>query len=85
MQLRFPHNNMAALEKLLQDGHEGAKLRYPVVIATDGINSITGNAPPTCEMARLARKYSALLYIDDAHGKNPISRLDATGMRCLLD
>jgi 8-amino-7-oxononanoate synthase len=34
----------------------------------DGVNSMTGNAPPIPAFARLAREYDALLYVDDAHG-----------------
>ena len=34
----------------------------------DGVNSMTGNAPDIREFARLARRYDALLYVDDAHG-----------------
>jgi 8-amino-7-oxononanoate synthase len=32
------------------------------------VNSMTGNAPDIREFARLARRYDALLYVDDAHG-----------------
>ena len=38
------------------------------LVATDGVNSMTGNAPDVKEMARLCREYDATLYIDDAHG-----------------
>jgi 8-amino-7-oxononanoate synthase len=34
----------------------------------DGVNSMTGNAPDIAAFARLARRYDALLYVDDAHG-----------------
>ena len=34
----------------------------------DGVNSMTGNAPDLRDFARLARRYDALLYVDDAHG-----------------
>jgi 7-keto-8-aminopelargonate synthetase-like enzyme len=38
------------------------------VIATDGVYSMGSSHPPLVEYARLAKKYNALLYVDDAHG-----------------
>jgi len=60
---RFRHNDPEHLEELLRDCTV-----TPRVTATDGVNSMTGNAPDVRELARLAREYDALLYIDDAHG-----------------
>ena len=34
----------------------------------DGVNSMTGNMPDLNAFARLARRYDAVLYVDDAHG-----------------
>jgi 8-amino-7-oxononanoate synthase len=60
---RFRHDDPEDLERLLRTA-KGS----PRVICTDGVNSMTGNAPPLHELARLAREYDALLYVDDAHG-----------------
>jgi 8-amino-7-oxononanoate synthase len=60
---RFRHNDFEHLEQLL-----AASTVTPRLIAMDGVNSMTGNAPDVHEFARLARDYDALLYIDDAHG-----------------
>lgn len=60
---RFRHNDHEHLEELLR-----ASTITPRLIAIDGVNSMTGNAPDVREFARLAREYDALLYIDDAHG-----------------
>src|SRR4029450_557985 len=38
------------------------------LICMDGVNSMTGNAPDLREFARIARRYDAILYVDDAHG-----------------
>jgi 8-amino-7-oxononanoate synthase len=38
------------------------------MIALDGVNSMTGNAPDMRAFARVAREHDALLYVDDAHG-----------------
>ncbi len=60
---RFRHNDHEHLEELLR-----ACRITPRLIAIDGVNSMTGNAPDVREFARLAREYDALLYVDDAHG-----------------
>jgi 8-amino-7-oxononanoate synthase len=60
---RFRFEDPDDLERLLRE--DGAA---PRLICMDGVNSMTGNAPPLREFARLAREYDALLYVDDAHG-----------------
>jgi 8-amino-7-oxononanoate synthase len=60
---RFRHNDAEHLEKLVK-----ASRTTPRVIAVDGVNSMTGNAPDVKEFARIAREHDALLYVDDAHG-----------------
>jgi 8-amino-7-oxononanoate synthase len=60
---RFQHNDPEHLGSLL----ETTKVA-PRVIAMDGVNSMTGNAPDVREFARVAREHNALLYVDDAHG-----------------
>ena len=37
------------------------------LVCMDGVNSMTGNALDLLEFARVARRYDALLYVDDAH------------------
>jgi 8-amino-7-oxononanoate synthase len=60
---RFRFEDAAHLEELLRAERDPARL-----ICMDGVNSMTGNAPDLLEFARVARKYGALLYVDDAHG-----------------
>ena len=60
---RFHHDDLDELEDLLKDGGPAPRL-----ICVDGVNSMTGNAADIETMARLARTYDALLYVDDAHG-----------------
>ncbi len=78
---RFRHNDPTHLEELLRES-----CVTPRVIAMDGVNSMTGNAPDVGAFARLAREHDALLYIDDAHGfgvigeRGPEERCDY-GMR----
>lgn len=60
---RFPHNDVAALEKLLQESNAQHKL-----IAADAVFSMDGDIAPLAEYLALCEKYDAYLYIDDAHG-----------------
>lgn len=60
---RFPHNDVAALEKLLKVSTAKHKL-----IAVDAVFSMDGDIAPLAEYLALCEKYDAYLYIDDAHG-----------------
>ncbi|HSH53817.1 MAG TPA: 8-amino-7-oxononanoate synthase [Methylotenera sp.] len=60
---RFPHNDVVALEKLLQASTAKHKL-----IAADAVFSMDGDIAPLPEYLALCEKYDAYLYIDDAHG-----------------
>jgi 8-amino-7-oxononanoate synthase len=61
---RFAANDPWALEQELKVADRNG----PFVVAMDGVNSMTGNAPDLVEFARICREYDALLYVDDAHG-----------------
>lgn len=60
---RFPHNDVAALEKLLKQSTAKHKL-----IAADAVFSMDGDIAPLSEYLALCEKYDAYLYVDDAHG-----------------
>jgi len=60
---RFPHNDVAALEKLLKASTAKYKL-----IAVDAVFSMDGDIAPLAEFLALCEQYDAYLYIDDAHG-----------------
>jgi glycine C-acetyltransferase len=69
---RYGHRDMAALEKMLQQkGGTGRRL-----IVTDGVFSMDGDIAPLKELVQLAKRYDALVMIDDAHGSGV---LGATG------
>lgn len=61
--VRYPHNDVAALEKLLRESKARHKL-----IAADAVYSMDGDIAPIPEYLELCEKYDAYLYLDDAHG-----------------
>jgi 8-amino-7-oxononanoate synthase len=60
---KFCGDDLEGLEQLLRSSRSGTRL-----ICIDGVNSMTGNMPDLSALARLARMYDAILYVDDAHG-----------------
>ena len=60
---RYPHNDVQALEKLLQASQAKHKM-----IAADAVFSMDGDIAPIPEYLALCEKYDAYLYLDDAHG-----------------
>jgi len=62
---RFRYNNadMADLEVQLQNAQDA---RFRIVV-TDGVFSMDGNVAPVDEIVRLARKYDALVMVDECH------------------
>ncbi|HHT81842.1 MAG TPA: glycine C-acetyltransferase [Acholeplasmataceae bacterium] len=61
----FPHSDMKALEQILK---ERRKDYNEVLIITDGVFSMDGDIANLPEIVRLAKKYDAKVYVDDAHG-----------------
>ena len=62
----YAHADMRDLERQLEeDKAKGYRFR---LIATDGVFSMEGDLAPLAEIFALAKKYDALVFIDDAHG-----------------
>ncbi len=62
--LKYRHNDMASLEKILtKTTPESLKL-----IAIDGVFSMEGDLANLPEICKLAEKYRASIFLDDAHG-----------------
>ncbi|OOG73167.1 glycine C-acetyltransferase [Algoriphagus sp. A40] len=65
MRYRYEHNNMADLEKQLQDAiAAGAKQK---IIVTDGVFSMDGTIAQLDKIVELAEKYEALIMTDECH------------------
>ncbi len=59
----YRHRDMGHLEELIENNNVNHK-----IIVTDTVFSMEGDLAPLKELAALADKTNALLYIDDAHG-----------------
>ena len=61
---KYEHNNLAALERLLQKDVDKPGGR---MIVTDGIFSMSGHIAKLSEIIDIAREYGARVVVDDAH------------------
>jgi 8-amino-7-oxononanoate synthase len=60
---RYPHLDLAALERLLAGSRARRKL-----VATDAVFSMDGDIAPVPELIALCEQHDAWLLLDDAHG-----------------
>ncbi|MGD0036546.1 MAG: glycine C-acetyltransferase [Bacteroidota bacterium] len=62
----YNHGDVADLERQLEeDKNKNYRIR---MIATDGVFSMEGDLAPLPKILELAKEYSAIVFIDDAHG-----------------
>lgn len=66
--LRYKHNDMADLERCLQQVPETAG----ALVITDGVFSMGGDIADLPSIVRLAKQYGARVMVDDAHGLGTI-------------
>jgi glycine C-acetyltransferase len=59
----YRHRDLDHLEKLLRQSDATCK-----IIVTDGVFSQDGDIAPIPDLLRLAERWDALVYVDDAHG-----------------
>ncbi len=67
----FPHGDVDALESLLRSE---APKRRRMLLAIDGVYSMDGDVAPLREMIPLARRWGAMVLLDDAHGMGSLGR-----------
>jgi len=60
---RYANADMADLERCLQEA-QAQRFR---IIATDGVFSMDGNMAPIDEICKLAKKYEAMVMVDESH------------------
>ena len=75
----FNHNDLNDLEKILQwadknSKAESGKRKAEILIVTESIFSMDGDAAPLREIVRLKNKYGAWLMVDEAHATGIIGK-----------
>ncbi|MFA5542293.1 MAG: glycine C-acetyltransferase [Bacilli bacterium] len=83
----YRHNDMAHLEDILKEKRNNYNT---VLIITDGVFSMDGDIADLKSIVKLAKKYDALTYVDDAHGsgvlgKNGRGTIDHLGLHGEVD
>ena len=63
--VRYPHNDISALRRLLEDTEAASGRR---LIVTDGVFSMDGDLARLSDLVALKKEFDALLMVDDAHG-----------------
>lgn len=61
----FPHGNVEALERLLQQARSKTG---KILVVVDGVYSMDGDCAPLKEIHALAKAFDAMLFVDDTHG-----------------
>ncbi len=82
----FPHNDLAALESLLQ--RETSARRKLIVV--DGLYSMDGDLAPLADIVGLAERYGCMTMVDDSHGTGVLGEAgrgtaEATGVLGRID
>ena len=73
----FPHNHLEKLESLLQSSTTKADANSRILVITESIFSMDGDAAPLEEISRLTKQYGCLLMVDEAHA---LGLIGPTGM-----
>ncbi len=75
----YPHKDMAALEALLAESAESRRK----LIVTDGVFSMDGDIAPLPDIVSLAKRYGAMVMVDDAHATGVLGK-DGRGVASLF-
>lgn len=67
----YKHSDMVGLENILKEKRDQYK---EVLIITDGVFSMDGDIAKLPEIVKLAKKYKAMTYVDDAHGSGVLGK-----------
>lgn len=81
--IRFKHNNLSELERLLKKSRQRNPQKKPLVI-TESLFSMEGTTAPINEISKLCIKYDSKLLIDEAHAfgvMGPEGRGESFGLK----
>ena len=68
---RYENANMADLEEKLKEASKTARFK---IIVTDGVFSMDGNVAPMDKINVLAKKYDALIMVDECHSAGVVGK-----------
>jgi glycine C-acetyltransferase len=68
----YVHNDLKQLETWLEE--DKSKNYRMKIIATDGVFSMEGDMAPLPKLLELARKYNALLFVDESHATGALGK-----------
>ncbi|MGQ9583376.1 MAG: aminotransferase class I/II-fold pyridoxal phosphate-dependent enzyme [Thermoplasmatota archaeon] len=61
----YPHVNMGKMEEALRNADKYRR----ILIITDGVFSMDGDIAPMDQIVKIADRYGAMVWVDDAHGE----------------
>ncbi|MFS8583414.1 MAG: aminotransferase class I/II-fold pyridoxal phosphate-dependent enzyme, partial [Limnochordales bacterium] len=59
----YPHKDVAAMRRLLEESKDARR----ILVITDGVFSMDGDIAPLPDIVEVAKKYGAIVMVDDAH------------------
>jgi glycine C-acetyltransferase len=68
---RYANNNMEELEEKLKEASDKARFK---IIVTDGVFSMDGYVAPLDKIVNLAKKYDAMVMVDECHASGFIGK-----------
>jgi len=68
---RYENADMADLEEKLKEASQTARFK---IIVTDGVFSMDGNVAPMDKINELAKKYDALIMVDECHSAGVVGK-----------
>jgi len=82
----YPHKDVAVMKQLLEES-KGARR---ILVITDGVFSMDGDIAPLPDIVEVAKKYNAIVMVDDAHasgvlGENGRGTVDHFGLHGQVD
>jgi glycine C-acetyltransferase len=65
----YKHTDMDDLSNILENVEKIVPSIRRILIITDGVFSMDGDIAPLDKIAKIAREYGSMVYVDDAHGE----------------
>jgi glycine C-acetyltransferase len=70
----FKHKDVEDLARVMEEAEKHDPAYRRIWILTDGVFSMDGDLAPLAEIAKIAEKHHAGVYVDDAHGEGVLGK-----------